>query len=200
MTTDTTDGRPSETEAPVLVPFYLTFGTKYRADPNPEHGQEQHPHWPYATGDGWVTIMATDYIAARKVALLYFDDKFSTVYPADRFDTSDMRRYFSLGQIALIHQGTIDITTPDAPLPRWTIDKPQFHGHEPDDVVAERIEGVRGRPYLDSDTVELFHPGDCAERGRGLFTVIHHHDRHVLALELDWQNPAECATCHISIT
>jgi len=196
-----TDGRPSETEAPILTPFYLTFGTMYRPAGQARDEYEAHPHWPYADPSGWVTIMATDYLAARRQADLYFGDKFSTVYPPERFDTSSSRRFFPRGQIALITQGAIDVSTPDAPLPRFTIDKPQFHGHKPGDVVAERIEGrLTTSPYAGDETVELFHPGDCAERGKALFEYIFNHDGHVLALEIDWQNPAECATCHISIT
>lgn len=192
-----TDGRPSEAEAPILQPFYLTFGVKYRPEPNAE--QEQHPHWPYADGQGWVTIMATDYLAARRQATIYFDDKFSTVYPEDYFQPDVQERYFKRGQLALITEGVIDTATPDAPLPRWTIDKPQFHGHQPDDVVAVYRSGqLLDHPYDGSHTSMYFHPGDCAERGIKMFRVIvAKYD--VEADRFLWPSRHSCGQCNTPI-
>lgn len=197
--TETTDGRPSEIEAPILQPFYLTFGVQYRPDPIYRYGQMVHPHWPGADSNGWVTLMATDYMAARQLASLYFEDKFSTVYDALNFDLTENRRFFPRGEIAVIRQGTIN-TDEGAPLPRFPVSDPRFHGHEPGDVVADRIEGkLIGVPYDGHEDVELFHLGECAERGAALFESVYNHDSEVLALELDWTNLPTCAQCHTQI-
>jgi hypothetical protein len=196
--TETTDGRPSETEAPILQPFYLTFGTKYRPYPVEAFGEEVHPHWAKATGEGWVTIMATDWPAARHLAHLYFDDKYAFMYDRDDFDTSHSRKYYAMGQIAVITQGAE--ATPDTLVPRFQPHEPEYHNWFPNSVVAVRIEGRRtGYPYEGHDDVELFHVGDCAERGTKLFESVFNVDPEVLALELDWTNLPECAQCHTRI-
>ena len=57
--------------------YRVTFGQRYR--------REEHPTFPAAHPDGWVTILAYDDAGARAIAFSMFDQYWSFMYgPADR--------------------------------------------------------------------------------------------------------------------
>jgi len=75
--------------------FYLTFGVQYPGVP--------HPTWAGADKDGWVTIEARDYDAARELAVAHFKTHWSMLYPAEHFpEEYNKRKYYPKGQLALL--------------------------------------------------------------------------------------------------
>jgi hypothetical protein len=67
--------------------FLLTFGLQYATEP--------HPTWPECNPKGYVRITATDYEAARAIAVERFGLDWSVLTPAWRFE----RRYFPAGEV-----------------------------------------------------------------------------------------------------
>lgn len=64
--------------------YFLTFGQQY--------SRIQHPRFPTAHPDGWVTIEAVDMDMARAVAFRCFDKYWSDLYDADTFQPEFYRR------------------------------------------------------------------------------------------------------------
>jgi hypothetical protein len=73
-----------------MARFYVTFGQQY--------AREEHPAWPGVHPDGWVTIEAPDYDAARERAFTLFGRRWAFLYEAADFD----RSYFPGGELARI--------------------------------------------------------------------------------------------------
>lgn len=70
--------------------FMLTFGVQYKEEP--------HPRWPECNPRGWVRITATDYEAARAIAVERFGQDWSMLTPYWRFES----RYFPAGELMVL--------------------------------------------------------------------------------------------------
>lgn len=186
-----------------LHPFYVTFGVQYSRTPSDLYGTETHPYWPEgADKDGWVRIMAKTHDQAVNLARAYFGERYAFIYPADRFDTTKERKWFPLGELAVIELGSVPLpgNPGDAPQPIVTTSEPNLYGVADHTTVAARIEGeLIGRPNPEASDVELVHR-DCLDEGRELFVQVFNVDTNVMAFELDWAVPHECPVCHVSIT
>lgn len=178
-----------------LLPFYMTFPVQISRTPIPFYGQETHPYWPGADGKGWVRIMARTADQAMTLARAYFGERYAFIYPADKFDTTADREYYPLGEIAVIELGNLAIEG-DGPKPIVTTSEPELYGVASNTTVGCRIEGeLKGRPNPEANDVELFHR-TCVERGKALFDQVFNVDYNLMAFELDWDTPNDCAVCH----
>lgn len=72
--------------------FRVTFGQRY--------SREKHPTLPAATPDGWLTIIAPSYEAARVALIEAHGTRWSNLYPAE--ERNDDPRYYPRGEIARI--------------------------------------------------------------------------------------------------
>jgi hypothetical protein len=179
-----------------LLPFFLTFGVQYE--------YKEHPYWKGADPAGWVRIMARTADQAMTLAHAYFGEHYAFLYPADKFDTDEDRKYYPHGELAVIELGSVPLpgNPGDAPQPIVTTSQPELYGVAPGTTVACRIEGELPSHFpLEPGTsdVELVHR-TCLERGKALFTRIDNVDTNVMAFELDWAEPHECPVCETSIT
>lgn len=78
---------------------------------------------------------------------------------------------------------------------------PQTYGVHPESVVAVRLQGTLRQPWVDKVyPYGYYHHEKCAEVARTWFESITEEDPHVLALELDWNQPYHCEVCEESIT
>lgn len=66
---------------------YITFGAQY--------SHEEHPKWPQAHPDGWLTIEAENEIQAREIAVALLGLQWSTSYTAETLEP----RFFPRGEI-----------------------------------------------------------------------------------------------------
>lgn len=72
--------------------FYFTFGQKCT--------HETHPNYPKAHPNGWVTIVADSYEAAREKSKDIFGLKGGLLQFAFQYDDSDFKpQYFPIGEI-----------------------------------------------------------------------------------------------------
>lgn len=67
--------------------YYFTFGLKYRDEP--------HPLYSRARPDGWVRILATNEILARRRAFSLFGEHWAFCYPELDFEA----HWFPAGEI-----------------------------------------------------------------------------------------------------
>lgn len=102
-----------------LVPFYMTFPVSISRDPSDLYGTELHPHWPGADGKGWVRIMARTADQANTLARSHFGERYAFIYPADKFDTNADRRFYPMGELAVIELDN-PVTEGDGPKPITT--------------------------------------------------------------------------------
>jgi hypothetical protein len=72
--------------------FYVTFGQQYCREP--------HPTLPTAHPDGWVTVVAADELAARRLAVEWLGTAWSSIY-----DEEPDRALFRLGELHRIEAG-----------------------------------------------------------------------------------------------
>lgn len=173
-----------------LTKFFLTFGVQYR--------HEQHPFWAGAHPDGWLTVMAPDEDAARRLIRPYIGNRYAFIYEESRFKPE----YHPLGELAVI---TARGSDREDLVAQFGESDPEYYGRDSNEVVAHRIEGILA---VDSDTdaianlgyeAETFHRG-CADEGRAMFKSVSEEDDRVMAFELDWAVPHECPVCGVSIT
>jgi hypothetical protein len=73
--------------------FYVTFGQQYHHEP--------HPTFPKAHPDGWVTVVAADELAARRLAVEWLGTAWSSIY-----DEEPDLALFRLGELHRIEAGT----------------------------------------------------------------------------------------------
>lgn len=71
--------------------FMVTFGQKYRTEPHPK--APAHP-------DGWVTVKAEDYDAARVKTVNVFGQAWSMLYAEEDF--VDSAHFYPLGELQVI--------------------------------------------------------------------------------------------------
>lgn len=181
-----------------LHPFYVTFGVRYSRTPD-YYGTETHPYWPGADGRGWVRITAHTQDQAMTLAQAYFGEHYAFCYPADKFDTTADREYYPLGELAVIELGNLAIEG-DGPKPIVTTSEPQLYGVAPGTTIGARIIG-RLKQGSDEDAVEkVGYDMEYVHRehfmaGVELFDVVDEVDQNVMAYEMDWANPWDCAVC-----
>lgn len=186
-----------------LSPFYITFGVRYSREPNDLYGTEAHPYWPGADKDGWVRIMARTAEQARHLAHAYFGERYAFLYPEDRFDTTKERKWFPLGELAVIELGNLAIEG-DGPKPIVTTSESWLYGVDDNAIIAARLVGRLKGERSDSHKtlgydVECVHL-HCVDAAIDLFAEVANIDRCVHAFELDWSVPNECPVCHTSLT
>lgn len=87
----------------MLKDFYLTFGLKYPEEP--------HPYWSGADGKGWVRISANDEEEARDIAFQFFGPRWAFIYPEDKFDRRESRRFYPNGELLRLVKR--DFTVPE---------------------------------------------------------------------------------------
>lgn len=75
-----------------MTPYYVTFGQRYRRD--------THPTFSPAHPDGWVTILAKDDLAARRVAVNWFGTAW-----CDLYEDEPEQALFPLGELHRIEGG-----------------------------------------------------------------------------------------------
>lgn len=90
-----------------LGEYSLTFGCQY--GPGRPQSRVEHPLWPPADADGYVTILAPDGPAARACAFRLFGQKWSNIYGPDDVLLDDV--WFPLGELARIRHD--DVALPD---------------------------------------------------------------------------------------
>jgi len=73
-----------------MADYMLTFGIQYYDEP--------HPRWAECNPKGWVRIVATDYEAARALAVERFGLDWSFLTPAWRFES----RYYPAGELMVL--------------------------------------------------------------------------------------------------
>jgi len=78
------------TPLPKLNNYYLTFGQKER--------EGEHPTFPDAHPDGFITIVATNMESARKKAFDHIGNRFAFIYEESNFDFN----LYSYGSLATI--------------------------------------------------------------------------------------------------
>jgi hypothetical protein len=64
--------------------FYVTFGVKYR--------EEQHPIWPNAHPDGYLTVIAKDESMARRFTAALLATNWAFIYDEEHFNISRWTR------------------------------------------------------------------------------------------------------------
>ena len=69
--------------------LYITFGQKYRREPNPK--------FPDAHPDGWVEVIAPTYDKARSIAIENLGTSFACAWKEDEF----MPELYPLGRLAI---------------------------------------------------------------------------------------------------
>ena len=181
-----------------LSPFYMTFPVHVSRTPSDMYGTELHPYWPAADGKGWVRIMARTAEQARHLAFAFFGDRYAFLYPEDKFDINEDRRFYPLGELAVIELGNLAVEG-DGPKPIVSTSSPMLYGVGENTTVACRIEGTSKTDPGEDPDVGLVHR-TCLERGKDLFEMVFDVDTNVQAFELDWAVPNECPVCHTSIT
>jgi len=80
-----------ETEGIQKKPFYFTFGQRY--------AREEHPSYPLAHPNGWVTIVAKDWETARRKAEELFTHDGQLLFSHDYDDSNFESEYFPMGEI-----------------------------------------------------------------------------------------------------
>lgn len=80
-----------ETEGIQKKPFYFTFGQRYR--------REEHPSYPLAHPDGYVTIVANNWEAARQKAVELFTAKEGLLFSMQYDDSNFNDEYYPRGEI-----------------------------------------------------------------------------------------------------
>lgn len=194
-----TDVRPS------LHPFYITFGVQYSRTPSDLFGTEYHPYWRGADGKGWVRIMAKTAQQAMNLAFAYFGERYAFLYTEDRFDTTADRKYYPLGELAVISLGVRPASDSDGPQPILNDSESWVYGVSSDTTMGGRIQGIlKDGAVSDSALklgyeVELVHTA-CLTKALEAFAEVHEVDRNVTAGELDWSVPNECFVCEVSLT
>ena len=73
--------------------FGVTFGQEFRVTFGQRYAREPHPRWAAAHPDGWVTVVADDYKAARRWAYANFGIHWSDLYAADAHPSTDAELY-----------------------------------------------------------------------------------------------------------
>lgn len=75
--------------------FIITFGQQYP--------RESHPTFPAASRDGWVSVEAEDYDAAKQIADRELAGQYSTIYPQESFEGSaELYPAGQLGELPLL--------------------------------------------------------------------------------------------------
>lgn len=85
-----------------MTEYRVTFGMKYRT--------QQHPTFPAAHPDGWLTIVAATEEVAREIACAVLGKEWAFIY-APPFDTASCALLHSMGEIARI-EADLASTTP----------------------------------------------------------------------------------------
>jgi hypothetical protein len=86
-----------------MAEFYVTFGAQYPREP--------HPAFPEAHHDGWVTIVADNYLDARDIAFRELRRHWAFIYTPGELNES----WFPLGELARFDvNGRVD-PQPDFP-------------------------------------------------------------------------------------
>lgn len=173
--------------------FYVSFGIGYATT--------EHPYWPGAHPDGYLEVIAPDEDAARALVRSYIGLKWGHMY--DR-----KPEWARAGRLATITEDGVlwPKEGVEPPTPKFTAQDPQYWGHEADEVICARIEGILAENSSDDALsalgyeAEFVHHG-CFQEGVALFQDITDVDYRVLACELDWseQDQYECAVCQEGI-
>lgn len=185
---------------PPLQNFYVTFGMVYRYEP--------HPYWPAADPDGWLLVKAPDEDAARLLLRECIGTRYAFIYPESYF----RRDWLPLGEIAMIStDGTSWVSrtylkgNANPPVRQFGPSDCQYYGHDTNEVVCARIEGILAE-HSDKDAIEQLgyevehvHKA-CLTDGLALFATVYEVDSRVMAGELDWSHPYPCPVCEESIT
>lgn len=187
------------TPTPPLHSFYITFGGRYR--------YERHPYWGGADPNGWLEVIAPDEDAAVELVWAHIGRAWAFIYPAERFDTTENRKYYKKGRLAIISvaEGPVLYAASHEGPPlrsRFTPSDPQWHGRESSERVCARIEGKLAE-NSDTDAIEnLGYEAEhvhrhCFVEGVALFREVTDVDFRVMASELDWSDRSQyqCAVC-----
>lgn len=90
--------------------FRITFGQQYRREP--------HPAFDNATPDGWLTVHASDEMAARTAVVAVIGRAWSGIYETP-FDAAEWTEYYPLGEVGVL---TTDGTSHELMSPKLTDD------------------------------------------------------------------------------
>jgi len=81
-----------------MIPFFVTFGQKWR--------HEVHPGFPAADPDGWLTIVAPGYRAAREFAFALLGTAWCDLYCPETGPPP--ASVFPLGELARVQAGDLE--------------------------------------------------------------------------------------------